>query len=242
MPRATQIDALFQIDRASKHFVVGGIARRHALHARACVIVAIGAGLARRAGLALPQRFAIEHPQHAWIGGVVILDRLGIRRHEGVAGPPLALLNLGGGEGRGRYASRDQQRRNDYRAGQFHSTEMLAEAISANPLSPIHSKSNFPLSVATVKNETNGFAAIAGNRSARKISAPLKRQVKLVMMSRGINWPAAVWRKPVSMMCDIKVLISMMSPRLAFLGTLIRADAITSPLRCRQPMSPRHRR
>jgi len=31
----------------------------------------------------------------------------------------------------------------------------------------------------------NGLAAIAGNRSARKISAPLKRQVKPVMMSRG---------------------------------------------------------
>ena len=32
---------------------------------------------------------------------------------------------------------------------------MLADAVSENPLSPIHSKSNLPLLVATVKNEKN---------------------------------------------------------------------------------------
>jgi len=38
------------------------------------------------------------------------------------------------------------------------------------------------------------FPAIAGNRSVRKISMPLKRQAKLVMMSRGTTSPDAIWR------------------------------------------------
>ena len=41
---------------------------------------------------------------------------------------------------------------------------MDAEAVAAKPLSPTHSKSNLPLSVATVKNVMNGFAAIAGKQ------------------------------------------------------------------------------
>src|ERR1019366_6463990 len=172
----------------------GGVARRHALHAGARVMVTIGAGLARGTGLAVPQGFAVEHPQHAGIGGIVILDRLGVGRHEAVAGPVLGWRDFGGGERSDGDAGRNQQRRDSYRAGRLHSTEMAADAVSLKPLSPIHSKSNLPLSFAIVKNVTNGLAAIAGNRSARKISAPLKRQVKLVMMSRGTNWPEAVWR------------------------------------------------
>ena len=54
-----------------------------------------------------------------------------------------------------------------------HSTVIEAEAVSEKPLSPIHSNSNLPLSVAVVKKVMNGLAAIAGNRSARKISVPL---------------------------------------------------------------------
>ena len=52
--------------------------------------------LARRAGLAVPQLLAVEHPQHAGIGGVVVLHRLGVRRHEAVAGPALGLRDFGG--------------------------------------------------------------------------------------------------------------------------------------------------
>jgi hypothetical protein len=33
------------------------------------------------------------------------------------------------------------------------------------------------------------------------------------MMSRGTIWPTLSWRKPVSMMCEISVLIWMTSPR-----------------------------
>src|ERR1019366_7918364 len=173
MPGAAQIDALLQIDGTSKRFVEGRIAGRHALHAGPRVVVAIGAGLACGAGLALPQRFAVEHPQHAGIGGIVVLYGLGVRRHEAVAGSALCLRDFGGGEGRGVDISRDQQRRDGYRTDSPHSTAIEAEAVSEKPLSPTHSKSNLPLSVATVKKVMNGFAAIAGNKSARKISVPL---------------------------------------------------------------------
>src|ERR1700687_2377567 len=173
MPRAAQIDALLQIDGTSKLPVEGGIAGRDAFHAGARVVMTIGAGLTRRSSFAFPHRLAVEHPQHAGIGSIVVLHRLCIRRHEAEAGSAFGLRNVGGGERRGRDIGRDQQRRNGYRARKSHSTVMEAEAVSAKPLSPIHSKSNFPLSAATVKKVMNGFAAIAGNRSARKISTPL---------------------------------------------------------------------
>ena len=59
---------------------------------------------------------------------------------------------------------------------------MEAAAVSEKPLSPTHSNSNLPLSVTDVKKLKKGLAAMAGNRSARKISAPLKRHVKLVTL------------------------------------------------------------
>src|SRR5262249_32757923 len=55
----------------------------------------------------------------------------------------------------------------------FHSTVIFAEPVSWKPLSPVHSKSMVPFRVATVWKLTNGLAAMAGNRSARKISSPL---------------------------------------------------------------------
>jgi len=90
-----------------------------------------------------------------------------------VTGSALSLRDFGGGQGGGGDIGRDQQQRDRYRGCGSHSTRIEAEAVSAKPLSPIHSKSNLPLSVATVKNVMNGFAAIAGNRSAWKISTPL---------------------------------------------------------------------
>ena len=90
MVGAAQIDALLQIDGAAERLVEGGIMRGDALHAGARIVVAIGAGLVRGAGLAVPQLLAVEHPQHAGIGGVVVLHRPGFRRHEAVAGAALA--------------------------------------------------------------------------------------------------------------------------------------------------------
>src|SRR5205085_6873539 len=145
--------------------------------------------LVRGAGLPFPQRFAIEHPEHAGIGGVVVLHHLGFRRHEAEAGAALGLRDFGGDSGR-----RGQHARDCHGARKIHSTDMDAEAVSEKPLSPIHSNSNLPLSVADVKKLRKGLADMAGKRSARKISLPLKRQVKLVMMSRGTASPDAVWR------------------------------------------------
>src|SRR5579864_3153045 len=178
MTRATQIDALFEIDRTTERLVVGRIARRDALHAACGIAMTIGAGLAGRALLLLPQRFAVEHPEHAGVGRLVVLHRPGFRRHEGVAGPALSSRDFGRDQGTGDNAGCNQQRRQNYRRGELHSTVMLADAVSEKPLSPIHSKSNFPLFVATVKKEKNGLAAVAGKRSARKICSPSKRQVK----------------------------------------------------------------
>src|SRR5262249_37717470 len=128
----------------------------------------------RRASLPLPHGFAVEHPQHTRIGRVVILDCLVAGRHEGVAGAAFVRRNFGCSERAKREECGNQQHHGGgYRAGGFHSTEIAAEAVSEKPLSPSHSKSNFPLSVAIVKKVTNGLAAIAGNRSARKISSPL---------------------------------------------------------------------
>src|SRR5215510_14929638 len=48
------------------------------------------------------------------------------------------------------------------------------------------------------------------------------------MISRGTGSPVLVTRKPVSMTCEINVLISMTAPRLALAGTLMSARAIRS--------------
>src|SRR4029450_13855533 len=101
------------------------------------------------------------------------------------AGPALLLRDFGGGSGRRRQHAGDR-----YGARKPHSTVMEAEAVSEKPLSPTHSNSNLPLSVTDVKKLKKGLAAMAGNRSARKISAPLKRQMKFVMIARGSGLPA----------------------------------------------------
>src|SRR6516164_4132579 len=169
MPRALKVDALFEIDGATECLVVGGIARRHAPHAAIRIAVAVGTGFAGVAFLSLPQHIAIKNPEHAGIGGVVVLDCPGVRRHEIVAGAAPARKIFGGVHGK----TRKQQRDERSCTRQAHSTVIEAEAVSENPLSPIHSNSNLPLSCATVKNDRNGLAATAGKRSARKISFPL---------------------------------------------------------------------
>src|SRR5262249_17232801 len=146
---------------------------RDPFHARARVAMAIGARFSGRALLALPERFAVEHPQHRRIGGVVILHRARLGRHEVVARFALAERNF---RGAGRHNSKQKKSR------PRHSTLMLTDSVAEKPLSPVHSKLSVPLSVATVKKVRNGLAAIAGNSSARKISCPLYLHTKSVMM------------------------------------------------------------
>src|SRR5437870_7947239 len=62
------------------------------------------------------------------------------------------------------------------------------------------------------------------------------------MMSRGTAAPSWVRRYPVSIGCEIKVLISMISPRLARGGTLMRGLATATPPRDRPRGSPRRSR
>src|SRR5262249_18010668 len=71
------VDALLEADRPPTRRIERRVARRHALHARARVAMAVGAGFCRAAGLALPRRLAVEHRQHAGIGSVVVLHRAG---------------------------------------------------------------------------------------------------------------------------------------------------------------------
>src|SRR5262249_20390952 len=140
-----------------------------------------------------------------------------------VVGLALGERNLGGAGGAGaRQCDQEKSRRRD------HSTVILTDSTALKPLSPVHSKFSVPLSVATVKKVRNGLAEIAGNSSARKISSPLYLQMKSVIMSRGIGLPVLSGRKPVSMTCEISVLISITSPRLALAGALMRARAMIS--------------
>src|SRR5262245_46456745 len=102
------VDPLVEVDGPPASCVEGRVPRRDALHAFARVAMAVGASLARGASLALPQRLAIEHPEHARIGGVLILHRSRFRTHELVTGLALAERDFSSEGERGK---RDQQYR-----------------------------------------------------------------------------------------------------------------------------------
>jgi len=86
---AAEVDALLETERPSPRGVERRMARGDALHARPGIAVAVGAGAAGGAGLPVPRRSALEHPQHPGIGGVVVLHRADLAAHEVVARPPL---------------------------------------------------------------------------------------------------------------------------------------------------------
>src|SRR5262245_497750 len=175
-PGAAGVDALLEIHRPSGSGIPGGIARRDTLHARARVAVAAGARLSRRARLAVPQLLAVEQRQHRGVGGVVVLHRAGFRAHELVSGAALRGHALRCAR-RGGKASMDNSRRDGAAqpaaATEAHATVILADSVRENPLSPVHLNSSVPLAVATVLNVMSGLAAMAGWKSARKISSPL---------------------------------------------------------------------
>ncbi len=94
---AAGVDALLEVHRPAAGGIESGVARRDALHARAGVSMAAGTREAGGAGLRLPQRLAVEHPQRARVGRVVVLDGARLARHELVARTALFRRNLGGG-------------------------------------------------------------------------------------------------------------------------------------------------
>src|SRR3984893_5629772 len=96
---------------------------------------------------------------------------------------------------------------------------MPCSAVVTVPLSSTQAKAKVPLSSTFTVNSKYGLAEIAGSRSARNTSWPLKVQTNELMISRGMGLPLSSLRKPVSMTCEISVLIWMMSPFLASLGT-----------------------
>src|SRR5262252_9654375 len=63
---------------------------------------------------------------------------------------------------------------------------------------------------------------MAGSRSTLNTGLPLNSQVNLLMILRGMTLPSWSLRRPVSIGCAIRVLISITSPFLASVGSLMR--------------------
>ncbi len=134
-PGAAKVDALLQVQRSAARGIERRVARRDALHARARIAVAIGAGAIRGARLPRPQRLAVEHPKHARIGRVVVLHCARVAAHELVAGAALGERNLGGaGHGPGIAETGKDTRRGcqcETRArAEAHAHSMRIEAVS----------------------------------------------------------------------------------------------------------------
>src|SRR5262249_43211681 len=108
------------------------------------------------------------------------------------------------------------------RAMRIYVTVMVSSAVVAVPSSSIQVKRNVPLSWRRTVNWKYGLAAIAGSRSQENASAPLDSQGQRLMILRGMGGPASFLRRPDSIGCASRVLISTTSPFLASLGTLIR--------------------
>src|SRR5262249_7646792 len=151
---AAGIDALLEIEQPSLRHVERRIARGDALHARAGVAVAVAAGAGGAARLPAPQRYALEHPQHAGIGAVVVLDPARLAAHEVVAGAAFRAGNLAG-EGRRGHRARSQHepdRTQCDAVSSHYSTVIFADSVTEKPLSPVQWNTIVPLSVATVEN------------------------------------------------------------------------------------------
>src|SRR5712671_2438940 len=188
---AADIDLLLEIYGAPTGLVKGRIASSDPLHGTCSVAMTIGAGFVFGPGLAVPGGGAVQNPQHAGIGGVVVLHAARFAPHEFVTGLALGERNLSRDA---RDSAQQQQRGDELQRPYAHSTVIFAVSVTSKPLSPLQVNSSMPLSVATVKNDMNGLAATAGNRSARMISWPLYLQVNRLIMSRGICLPTKSWR------------------------------------------------
>ena len=124
--------------------------------------MAVGAGFVRLARLASPQRFAVEHGERRRVRRVVVLHRPAGGAELVVAGAALVERDFGKRE-RHPENGYDRADRDAVRGvRKSHSTTIFASSVASKPLSPIQWNASVPLSVATVWNVTNGFAAIAG--------------------------------------------------------------------------------
>src|ERR1700686_4311603 len=96
---------------------------------------------------------------------------------------------------------------------------MPCSAVVTVPLSSTQAKAKVPLASTFTVNSKYGLAEIAGSRSARNTSWPSKVQTKELVIFGAMGFSLSSFRKPVSMTCEISVLIWMISPFLASLGT-----------------------
>ncbi len=171
--RAAHVDALLEIDRPAERRAERRIARGDAFHAGRARRHGSRRRTWRRRRLAVPQRLAVEHPQHAGVGGVVVLHRAGLARHEVVAGLALGEGNFGDEAGKAADDRKRMRERRCARSHSRHSTVMATDSVAWKPLSPVQVIVMVPLSVATVVKATYGLAETAGKNSARNTSTPL---------------------------------------------------------------------
>src|SRR5262249_12661714 len=154
---AAPVDPLLEIDRLAERRIEGRITRRDPLHAEPGVTVTILARPASGPHLLGPQRLTMEHPQHSGFGSIFVLHRADLRAGEVVTRSLTVRCALTCSDGR----CREKGEPNPQNTG--HSTLICRLSVWVWPWSSVQLKRNSPVSVATVENAMNGFAAMAGN-------------------------------------------------------------------------------
>ena len=150
------------------------------------------------------------------IGGVVVLHRLVVAAHAVVARAALAERDIGATQGSAPAHTRHARRG----SGSFDGDRRrgcLREAVIAGPI-------EFQRA-ALGRDREERDERVGGDRrielGAENLLAVIGADEIRDDVARD-DWPTLPWRKPVSITCEISVLISMTSPRLALGGTLMR--------------------
>src|SRR5690348_3882382 len=97
-------------------------------------------------------------------------------------------------------------------------TASLLFVTYSEPSSSFQVKVNSPLSTVLKKKDWYGLVEIDGYHSASNTGLSLNAAMKRLMILRGTAWPETSLRWPDSISCAISVLISMISPALAWEG------------------------
>src|SRR5215467_8709586 len=173
---AADVYAFFNVDRSAALGVESRVACGHTFHGIGRLSMAVGAGAPCCPRPRSPGNLTVEHPQHAGIGRIFILHRLGIGAHLRIGRAALVDGNVAGDNwtcgaeecdddscgNQDKSAPLPRREAGPMERSITHSTTILACSVAAKPLSPVHLNSNVPLSVATVEKVMNGLAAIAG--------------------------------------------------------------------------------
>lgn len=141
---AAGIDATGQVQRTAGADVPGRVARCHAGHAAGRVAMALGAVLAAGAGRRAPQLLPILHPQHGRVLGVVALQRLQCRAHEGQSRAPSVVGYGRTGQQPHRTGQQPRGRGQASPGPPHHAGAMARVSRCWKPPSPDHSKASVP--------------------------------------------------------------------------------------------------